>query len=71
MYLSIEGLIECVGCTLGEGAIVLFLKRSDAIEHLNKHSRGGDKVPWYAIERLKKELREEGDKIDLKKKGDL
>lgn len=40
-----------------------FNLRSEAIEHLLKHREAGHSIPKYAIEKLNKEIRNDGDSV--------
>lgn len=40
-----------------------FFTRSEALKHLLAHTKRGHGVPQYAIERLRKEIKEEGDEV--------
>lgn len=42
---------------------VIFLTRTDAIDHLTEHKNEGHKVPRHAFARLRKEKKELGDSL--------
>jgi len=63
MYPHVYGYIDCCGCSLSIESDAKFYKRSDAIKHLELHIANGDIVPDRAINRLKEEIKEFGDKV--------
>lgn len=58
-YSSHSDRIICDCCSLHPREVVGFTYKKDALEHLEEHIKAGDKVPADAIERLKKEIKEE------------
>jgi hypothetical protein len=57
--------IECVGCRLqpeGEWYASFYAtSRAEMVKHLQQHRQVGQKVPWHATRRLKREIRKIGD----------
>ena len=48
---AFDGTFKCLGCTCG------IRGRREAIKHLQGHRDRGDRVPQYAFDQLRKELR--------------
>ena len=65
MFMSVEGRIECMCCSLKgeEDPPSTFYSRREAIKHLEAHKAKGDEVPTHAFQRLRRELLEDGDLI--------
>lgn len=57
--------LECMACRLlpsGEWFSAFFTtSRSEMVKHLQEHRQVGQKVPWSASRRLKREIRKVGD----------
>jgi hypothetical protein len=57
--------LECMSCRLKpEGdwyGTFYTVSRSEMVKHLQQHRQVGQKVPWYATRRLKRDIRKIGD----------
>ena len=59
MYNHVNGFIECCACSLEpDNRSIAIYTKTEALQHLYKHNKNGDKVPLYAIARLEKEIKE-------------
>lgn len=74
-----SGHIRCCGCSAVGGMFSsepdpVFVTRTDAIEHINKHINDGDNVPSYAVATLNEEINAVGNFVyndDPPKEGEL
>lgn len=58
--------IVCFNCCLNGDETLVFKKRSDVIQHIDKHRAAGHHAPYYyLIGRLTKEIDELGDQVVL------
>lgn len=66
IYASVNGGIECCGCSLGEGTAFFNSPTEEGmLEHIAAHRAAGDHVPLDVDERLKKEISERGETCDV------
>lgn len=62
-----DSVIECCMCSLRENtfdnsfSLVMFMKRSEAISHLNEHKKAGDKIIKDVFQKLTEEIDKYGD----------
>lgn len=65
IYASVNGGIECCGCSLEEGKPFFNSPTEEGmLEHIAAHREAGDHVPLDVDERLKKEISERGETCD-------
>lgn len=60
----VNGGILCCACWLNDRDNNIFYSRKEVIAHLDKHREAGFEVPEYAYDRLRKEIKELGDKVE-------
>lgn len=65
-----EDAICCCDCFISEEREPSFATRKEAIKHLLQHRKKNQKVPQYAIDRLKREIKHYGNSLlDSKTEG--